>query len=196
VSANLDEADAQVRDDGADLVVVGGVEPHLLQLPLLRGWRWRRCRSRGCRRRWRRGRRWRVGLRGRRDLLIRCRCSRGLRRRRRRKRGGVGGGGGRSSHVRVSACAWGNAQPCSRTQNGALCSGLCSEWGALFRTLFFFSKQDLGSVRVFEGVARGLGCAPGSSFLCLASSPPPSARPARAKSPLSAWLPWYAIFSP
>jgi hypothetical protein len=36
---------------------------------------------------------------------------------------------------------------------------------------------------VFEGVARGLGCAPGSPFLCLASSSPPSARPARAKSP-------------
>jgi hypothetical protein len=47
---------------------------------------------------------------------------------------------------------------------------------------------------VFEGVARGLDCAPGSLFLCLASSPHPSARPARAKSPLSAWLPWYVIF--
>jgi hypothetical protein len=47
---------------------------------------------------------------------------------------------------------------------------------------------------VFEGVARGLGCAPGSPFLCLASSPPPSAWPARAKSHLSTWLPWYAIF--
>jgi hypothetical protein len=49
---------------------------------------------------------------------------------------------------------------------------------------------------VFEGVARGLGCAPGSPFLCLASSSPPSARPARAKSPPPpfACLPWYAIF--
>jgi hypothetical protein len=47
---------------------------------------------------------------------------------------------------------------------------------------------------LFEAVVRGLGCAPGSSFLCLASSPPPSARPARAKSSLSVWLPWYAIF--
>jgi hypothetical protein len=70
-----------------------------------------------------------------------------------------------------------------------------------YKCLFF--KQWCGAAThaslpdssgVFEGLARGLGCAPGSPFLCLASSPPPSARPARAKSPLSAWLPWYAIF--
>jgi hypothetical protein len=56
------------------------------------------------------------------------------------------------------------------------------------------TKTQVLTKGVFEGVARGLGCAPRSPFLCLASSPPPSTRPARAKSPLSAWLPWYAIF--
>ena len=104
MSANLDEADTQVGDDGADLVVVGGMEPHLLQLPLLRGWgrRWRG----GWRRRWRRGLRRCVGLRrGRMRDLIRCGCgcSRGLCRRWRRRGGcvGGGGGGGRSGHIRV-----------------------------------------------------------------------------------------------
>jgi hypothetical protein len=54
--------------------------------------------------------------------------------------------------------------------------------------------RELEILGAFEGVAHGLGCAPGFLFLCLASSPPPSARSTRAKSPLSAWLPWYAIF--
>jgi hypothetical protein len=35
-SADLDEAEAEVGNGGPDLVVGGGVEPRLLQLPLLR----------------------------------------------------------------------------------------------------------------------------------------------------------------
>jgi hypothetical protein len=47
---------------------------------------------------------------------------------------------------------------------------------------------------VFEGVARGLGCAPGSPFSCLAPFSPPPAWPARGKTTPSTWLLSYAIF--
>jgi hypothetical protein len=102
-SVNLEEADTQVGNDGTDLVVFGGVETRFLELPLPRRWRWRgRGHGRGSRG-WR-GRR-RIGLRRRRDLLIRCGCSRGLCRGRKRRGGGVDGGG-RSGHVRVRRARW------------------------------------------------------------------------------------------
>jgi hypothetical protein len=104
-SVNLEEADTQVGNDGTDLVVFGGVETRFLELPLPRRWRWRwRGRGHGRGSRGWRGRR-RIGLRRRRDLLIRCGCSRGLCRGRKRRGGGVDGGG-RSGHVRVRRARW------------------------------------------------------------------------------------------
>jgi hypothetical protein len=50
------------------------------------------------------------------------------------------------------------------------------------------------SMGVFEGVARGLGCAPGSPFSCLVPLSPPSAWPTRCKTTPSSWLLSYATF--
>jgi hypothetical protein len=71
---NLDEADAQVGDDGADLVVVGVVEANVFQLSLPRRGRrrWSQSRRRRCRI-WLRNKRRRMN-----DLLIRSSSGRGL----------------------------------------------------------------------------------------------------------------------